>query len=95
MELLDLVATMPNSLIGAPRRRRLLVGMPCRDWETADPISGHAFTLGLLVETCGVDGEEVKLAPSLAVTDGEIDRAVEVLRAAIEDASRGRRTSDG
>jgi diaminobutyrate-2-oxoglutarate transaminase len=73
---------------GPPHGRGLLVGLPCVNREVADLVALSAFEQGLLVETCGRDGEVLKLCPPLTVTDGELDRAVELLAGALRQAGR-------
>jgi diaminobutyrate-2-oxoglutarate transaminase len=69
---------------GPPRGQGLLVGLPCRDHDAADAISRAAFQQGLLIETCGAEGQVLKLLPPLTVTDDELDRAVTILSAAVQ-----------
>ncbi|OZV75355.1 diaminobutyrate--2-oxoglutarate transaminase [Micromonospora echinospora] len=72
------------------RGRGLAWGLQTGDGDTADQISAAAFERGLLVETCGRDGEVVKLLPPLSVTGGDIDRALEILDASVKSALAGR-----
>jgi diaminobutyrate-2-oxoglutarate transaminase len=93
--LLQLLDSLPQVLFaGSPRGRGLLVGLPCRDGEAADAISRGAFDAGLLVETCGVNGEVLKLSPPLTVTDDELERAVAILSTAVGLSALERRATD-
>jgi diaminobutyrate-2-oxoglutarate transaminase len=75
------------------RGRGLARGLKTPVGEFADQISTAAFERGLLVETCGPDGEVVKLLPPLSVADDEIDRALEILDESVRSALAGRPTS--
>lgn len=66
--------------------RGLARGLQTPSGETADQVSAAAFQHGLLVETCGPDGEVVKLMPALTVTNGDIDLALEILDASVKSA---------
>ncbi len=84
-ELVRLLDSFPGILGGgSPRGRGLLVGLPCRDRAAADAVSRAAFAGGLLVETCGVNGQVLKLSPPLTVTNDELERAVTILSTAVE-----------
>lgn len=71
------------------RGRGLARGLRTGGGEMADRVSAAAFERGLLVETCGPQGEVVKLMPPLTVTGGEIDQALEILDSAVKSALAG------
>nr|WP_234358970.1 diaminobutyrate--2-oxoglutarate transaminase [Plantactinospora sp. BC1] len=73
-------------LAGPVRGRGLLLGLPCRSRGVADLVARYAFEQGLLLETCGRDGEVLKLCPPLTVTDAELRRGVGTLAAALRRA---------
>lgn len=68
------------------RGRGLARGLRAASGEIASQISAAAFQRRLLVETCGPEGEVVKLLPPLTVASGDIDRALEVLDASVKSA---------
>ncbi|WP_434444017.1 diaminobutyrate--2-oxoglutarate transaminase [Lentzea sp. E54] len=70
--------------------RGLVWGLRTAGGEMAGQVSTAAFERGLLVETCGAEGEVVKLLPPLTVSTGDIDRALETLDAAVKSALAGR-----
>jgi len=78
-----------------PRDSGLMIGLPCSDKVMATRVAGHAFRAGLLVETCGRQGEVVKFLPPLTVTDGEIGWALQTLAAAAELSDGDRSGSSG
>ena len=43
-----------------------------------------AYTAGLIVECCGPHDEVLKLLPPLTATQSELNRAIEIITAAIE-----------
>lgn len=77
--------------LSPPRGSGLMIGLPCSEQAMAARVSGHAFTVGLLVETCGPQGEVVKLLPPLTVSDEEVSLAMKALASAVElaDADAG------
>jgi diaminobutyrate-2-oxoglutarate transaminase len=74
--------------LSRPRGSGLMIGLPCSDRNMATKVSSYAFQAGLLVETCGREGEVVKLLPPLTVSEGEISLAVQTLTAAMELSDR-------
>ncbi len=78
--------------VGAPTGRGLLVGLPCESAAHADAVARAAFAAGLIVETCGRNGEAVKLLPPLTVTESEVDQIIETL---VRVVSKVHRTSSG
>lgn len=87
--LAQVVATHPEARL-AVRGRGLALGLRTTSGEMADQISAAAFERGLLVETCGPDGEVVKLIPPLTVAIADIDRALDILDASVNSALAGR-----
>jgi diaminobutyrate-2-oxoglutarate transaminase len=85
----QIVAAYPEARLAA-RGRGLARGLRTASGETADQVSAAAFERGLLVETCGPDGEVVKLMPPLNVASGDIDRTLEILDASVKSALAGR-----
>lgn len=81
----QIVAAYPEAKLGA-RGRGLARGLQTASGEMASRISAAAFERGLLVETCGPEGEVVKLMPPLTVASGDIDRALEILDASVKSA---------
>ncbi|MFV2012557.1 MULTISPECIES: diaminobutyrate--2-oxoglutarate transaminase [unclassified Micromonospora] len=76
------------------RGRGLAWGLRAASGEMARRISLAAFERGLLVETCGPEGEVVKLMPPLTVAKGDLDRALHVLDASVR-ATLASRTQAG
>jgi diaminobutyrate-2-oxoglutarate transaminase len=84
-----IVAAYPEAGLTA-RGRGLARGLCAASGEMASQIRTGAFERGLLVETCGPEGEVVKLLPPLTVASGDIDRALEILDASVKSALSGR-----
>jgi len=53
------------------------------DGPAAKAIAGHALELGLVVLTCGVFGETIRLLPPLTASDDLIDEGLELLGSAL------------
>ena len=84
--------------IGDVRGKGLVIGVELvEDTETKKPASELAalvvyrcYELGLLLYDSGISANVIELTPPLIITKQQCDRAVEVLRQAIEDALTGR-----
>jgi diaminobutyrate-2-oxoglutarate transaminase len=85
----QIVAAYPEARL-ATRGRGLARGLRTASGAMASQISAAAFERGLLVETCGPEGEVVKLLPPLTVASGDIDRALEILDASVKSALASR-----
>jgi diaminobutyrate-2-oxoglutarate transaminase len=81
--LAQIAAAYPEAKL-ATRGRGLARGLRAASGEMARHIGTAAFERGLLVETCGPQGEVVKLIPPLTVASGDVDRAVEILDASVK-----------
>lgn len=81
----QIVASYPEQGLAACGRG-LALGLRTAGGALADRISAAAFERGLLLETCGPDGEVVKLLPPLTVTHGDIDLALEILDASVKSS---------
>lgn len=79
----QIVAAYPEAGLAACGRG-LAWGLRTAGGETAQRISAAAFERGLLVETCGPEGNVVKLLPPLTVSTGDIDRALETIDASVK-----------
>lgn len=75
--------------------RGLMLGLVEPSAEAADGIAASCFRGGLVVETCGVSKNILKLMPPLTVTDAEIDEAVAILRSAHVHGDRDARELRG
>ncbi|WP_444663703.1 diaminobutyrate--2-oxoglutarate transaminase [Cellulomonas sp. CW35] len=72
------------------RGRGLVWGLAFRDPRLARRTADEAFARGLLVETAGSRDEVVKLLPALTTTDDELTEGLDILRASVATAVRGR-----
>ena len=77
------------------RGRGLVWGLRAASGRIAGRISKSAFDLGLLVETCGPQGEVVKLMPPLTITNDELEQALEILDLSVKSALGGVNKSRG
>ena len=64
----------------------LLLGVVLADGVSAAEVEQHARTSGLLVNAIGAD--VIRLAPPLTVSSEQVDRAMELLAAAITEVAR-------
>lgn len=79
----QIVVSYPDAGLAA-RGRGLAQGLRAASGEMANQISAAAFERGLLVETCGPEGEVVKLLPPLNVAGSDVDLALEILEASVK-----------
>jgi diaminobutyrate-2-oxoglutarate transaminase len=84
-----IVSSYPEARLAA-RGRGLARGLRATGGEMASQISGAAFERGLLVETCGPEGEVVKLLPPLNVANADVDMALEIIDASVKSALASR-----
>jgi diaminobutyrate-2-oxoglutarate transaminase len=68
------------------RGRGFMRGIFLDNGELAQAVSKAAFETGLILETCGPQGEVVKLLPALTIDDADLARGLDVLEAAFERA---------
>lgn len=74
--------------VAAPGRG-FMRGIDISDRAHAAAASRHAFRNGLLIETCGVHGQVLKLLPALTIDHDELDQGLLILERAVIETSRG------
>ncbi|HET7649993.1 MAG TPA: diaminobutyrate--2-oxoglutarate transaminase [Gammaproteobacteria bacterium] len=74
------------------RGRGLIQGVAFEDTELADAIAKACFERKLIIETAGVQGNVLKLLPSLTISDAELGQGLDIigssLRAVLDRKSR-------
>jgi len=80
--LAGLSACVPRTGI-EPRGRGMAHGLAFEQSGLAGKVASKAFESGLLVETCGVAGEVLKLMPPLTITDSDLDHGLALLAEAV------------
>jgi 4-aminobutyrate aminotransferase len=60
-----------------------MIGVELPDKATAEAVVGRCLANGLLVLTCGPDGNVLRLIPPLTITDAELDHGLDILCAAL------------
>ena len=68
--------------------RGMMQGLVCANGEQASMISRHAFEGGLIIETCGPDGEVIKCLPPLTISETELLSGLNRLQLAISKTLR-------
>ena len=66
------------------RGRGLMRGLDIIDGDLADAIVADCFENGLVIETCGPDGQVIKCLCSLLITDDELNKGLDILEAAVK-----------
>jgi diaminobutyrate-2-oxoglutarate transaminase len=64
--------------------RGLMQGIDLEREALATAVSHHAFNMGLIVETCGVNSQVVKLLPALTTSVESLEVGINMLHTAIE-----------
>jgi 4-aminobutyrate aminotransferase len=84
-----------NPVVAEVRGRGLMVGIEFADPETRRPrpdlakqLLQGAFARKLLLLTCGTYGQVVRIIPPLVTTDAEVDSAVKIIDAAMQELHR-------
>lgn len=65
------------------RGRGLMRGLDIVDGKLADELVTECFEQGLVIETCGPDGQVVKCLCPLLITDDELNAGLDILEAAV------------
>jgi 4-aminobutyrate aminotransferase len=64
----------------------LMVGVQLRDSALADAVQQACLAEGMLVLTCGPDGEVLRLIPPLTISDADFEHGMDILGRAIASA---------
>jgi len=65
------------------RGKGMIFGLECPQKGVASLVSSNAFHLGLIIETCGSEGEVIKLLPPLIIQQEELAAGLKLLDEAI------------
>lgn len=83
-----------HPLVAEVRGRGMMIGIELADPSTLAPrpdvakrVLAEALARNLLLLTCGTYGQVIRVIPPLVTTDAEMDRAIEIIGAAIAAAS--------
>jgi 4-aminobutyrate aminotransferase-like enzyme len=68
-----------------------MVGIELAGKDVADDVCARCLDAGVIVLSCGPDGNVLRLAPPLTITDDELDHGLDVLCEAIANARTGTR----
>lgn len=60
-----------------------MIGVELRDKATAEAVQARCLADGVLVLTCGPEGNVLRLIPPLTITDAELDHGLDVLSRAL------------
>jgi 4-aminobutyrate aminotransferase-like enzyme len=63
-----------------------MVGVQLCDSALADAVQQSCLADGMLVLTCGPDGEVLRLIPPLTISDADFDHGMDILERAIASA---------
>jgi diaminobutyrate-2-oxoglutarate transaminase len=67
------------------RGRGMVAGIMMKSPEMADRVSERCFARGLIIETCGPQGEVVKLLPALTIEQEALEEGLGILSAVVQD----------
>jgi len=74
------------TVLGEVRGLGLMVGVELTDGAVADAVGQRCLDAGVIVLTCGPDGNVLRLVPPLTIGDDELDAGLDALVAAIRPA---------
>ncbi|MET0728777.1 MAG: aminotransferase class III-fold pyridoxal phosphate-dependent enzyme [Acidimicrobiales bacterium] len=60
-----------------------MIGVELRDKATAEAVQSQCLNEGVIVLTCGPDGNVLRLIPPLTITDAELDHGLAILERAL------------
>jgi len=64
-----------------------MIGVELRDKATAEAVQARCLADGVIVLTCGPEGNVLRLIPPLTITDADLDHGLDILERALLDAS--------
>ena len=64
-----------------------MIGVELRDKAAAEAVQARCLADGVIVLTCGPDGNVLRLIPPLTITDDELDHGLAVLERALLEAA--------
>lgn len=71
------------TLVTGLRGRGMIAGLVMNNGENADAVSRLCFEENLIIETCGPDGEVLKLLPPLTATEDELLEGIDIISRAL------------
>jgi diaminobutyrate-2-oxoglutarate transaminase len=74
-----------QALVHAVRGRGMVAGLLLDSGEMASRVATLCFQRGLMVETCGPNGEVLKLMPPLTVDDKELETGLDIVEASLNE----------
>ena len=84
-ERLDAIVAKFPGLGAHVRGRGMMVGISWDDASIAAKVSKAAFAKGLIIETCGAEGQVLKLLPPLTIREDELAKGLDALEAAVAE----------
>lgn len=76
----------PQIGAAARRGRGFMQGISLGDGQLCQAVSQAAFSLGLIAETCGANGDVIKLLPALTIDDALLAKGLDLLDIAFDQA---------
>ncbi|MFL6206233.1 MAG: aspartate aminotransferase family protein [Acidimicrobiales bacterium] len=80
------IRSLRSSAVVEVRGVGAMIGVELVDKATADRVQRRCFDSGVIVLTCGPDGNVLRLIPPLTMTDDELDHGLTVLAKALQRA---------
>ncbi|MDF2446635.1 MAG: ectB [Moraxellaceae bacterium] len=77
-----------HPMVRGVRGRGMVAGLVLENGAQADAVSEHCFRQGLIIETCGPQGEVVKLLPPLTISLAELEQGLVMLDGALAAIGR-------
>ena len=84
-ERLEKIVAKYGALGAHVRGRGMMLGIGWSDSSIASKVSKAAFARNLIVETCGAEGQVLKLLPPLNISEAELAKGLDALEAAVAE----------
>ncbi|MBU2915392.1 MULTISPECIES: diaminobutyrate--2-oxoglutarate transaminase [Reichenbachiella] len=77
-----------KEIITDVRGKGLIAAVECTDAETASSITAEAFDNGLIIETCGSNGNIIKFLPPLNIHDNYLNEGIKIFEQAVQSINK-------
>ncbi|MGB3508473.1 MAG: diaminobutyrate--2-oxoglutarate transaminase [Microcoleaceae cyanobacterium] len=67
------------------RGRGMILGLDCQNGDLASKITTQAFEKGLVIETCGSQGQVIKCLSPLTISEEELERGLDILAESVTE----------
>lgn len=84
LRILKQIGEKHKDIIKDVRGKGLIAAVECTDDKVASSITAEAFANGLIIETCGSDGNIIKFLPPLNIHENYLNEGIKIFENAVE-----------